>query len=156
MITYPYPNLSWPVLAKGFKCNLHIFAAELDRGDDRVRQRTGGDSGWWWDLPHHWGAGVGGRGRAEYTVSHALVRSQWPLGSFRLPGTLRCRYDAVNLFENCHNGHTIVRPSGRGTGCTLWVETLIYAISKSTQCCMKYNVILNRVITASPDYSWLI
>ena len=90
--------------------------------------------------------------------------------------TVQCRYNAVNFLPNPHKIHLIARPLGRerererlslsaflrtedigvhivhplgrDMGCNLWFDTLIYILSQSTQCGMKYPVILDRVITA--------
>ena len=61
---------------------------------------------------------------------------------------MQCRYNAVNFLPNPHKIHLIARPLGRDMGCNLWFDTLIYILSQSTQCGMKYPVILDRVITA--------
>ena len=59
---------------------------------------------------------------------------------------VQCRYNAVNFLPNPHKIQPISRPSGRDMGCNLWFDTLIYILHQSTQCCIKYRVILNRVI----------
>ena len=61
--------------------------------------------------------------------------------------TVRCRYNAFNFHQNHHNRHPIARPSGRGIGCLLWVQALIYILPLSLKSCMHYRVILHRVIT---------
>ena len=54
----------------------------------------------------------------------------------------------VYFHQNHHNRHPIARPSGRGMGCLLWVQALIYVLPLSLKCCMHYRAILYRVITA--------
>ena len=61
---------------------------------------------------------------------------------------MRYRYNAVNFYQILTKNTPIYRPLGRGMGCNLWFDTLIYILLKSTQCCMKYHVILGRVKTA--------
>ena len=61
---------------------------------------------------------------------------------------MQCRYNAVNFLPNSHKIQPIDRPLGRDIGCNLWFDTLIYISIQSTQCCLKYRVILDRVITA--------
>ena len=61
---------------------------------------------------------------------------------------LRCRYNAVSFLKNLHKIHSIARPIGRGMGRLLWIETLIYILSLSVQCCVQYHLVLDRVITA--------
>ena len=64
---------------------------------------------------------------------------------------VRFRYNTVDLIKkNCHNRHSIVRSLGRGMRCILWVQTLIYVMSESLLCYMKYFVISGRVVTALP------
>ena len=65
--------------------------------------------------------------------------------------TVRCRYKAVNFLRCPHKIRPIARPLGRGMGCILWVQTVIYTPPQSLQWCMQYRVILDRVITA-PDW----
>ena len=62
--------------------------------------------------------------------------------------TVRCRYNAVNFLQNPHNIHPIAHPWGRGMGCILWAQIVIYTLPQSLQWCMQYHVILDRVITA--------
>ena len=40
-------------------------------------------------------------------------------------GIVYCCYNTVNFLTNPHNRHPIARPSGRGMGCHLWVQSLI-------------------------------
>ena len=58
-----------------------------------------------------------------------------------------CRYNAVNFLQNLHRIHPIARPLGRGMGCILWVQTVIYTLPQSLQWCMQNHDILDRVIT---------
>ena len=62
--------------------------------------------------------------------------------------TVRCRYNAVNFLPNPHEIHPIACPLGRGIVCNLWFDTLIYILLQSTQCRIRFCVILDRVITA--------
>ena len=61
--------------------------------------------------------------------------------------TLRCRDKAVNFLQNIHERHPVGCPSGRGMGCLLWVQLLIYILPHFQQWCVQYHVILDRVIT---------
>ena len=56
--------------------------------------------------------------------------------------------NAVNFLPNPHNIHLIDHPLGRNMGYNLWFDTLSYILFPSTQCCVKYRVILDHVITA--------
>ena len=58
--------------------------------------------------------------------------------------TVRWRYNAVNF----HKTRSIARPLMRDMGCNLQFDILIYILLHSTQCCRKYRVILDRVLTA--------
>ena len=78
-------------------------------------------------------------------VSHTAAA--WVLIS-RWHSTVRCRYNAVNFLPNPHKIHPIARPLGRGMGCTLWVQIMIYTLPHSLQWCRQYHVILGRVRTA--------
>ena len=60
----------------------------------------------------------------------------------------RGRYNAVNFPPNPPKIHRIAPPLGRDMESILWVQTVIYTLSQSTQGCMQYHVILDRVITA--------
>ena len=59
---------------------------------------------------------------------------------------LQCR--AIMKGVNPHKIHPIPRPLGRGMGCILWVQTMIYTLPHSPQWCKQYYVILDRIITA--------
>ena len=61
---------------------------------------------------------------------------------------MHCRYNVVNFLPNPHKIHPIARTLGWAMGCILWFDTAIYILLESTQCCMKYRVIFDRVITA--------
>ena len=65
-----------------------------------------------------------------------------------LRNTVRCRYNAVNLFTNIHQRHPIAHPLGRGMGCLLWVHQLIDILPQFLQLFMQYLTIWDRVITA--------
>ena len=45
----------------------------------------------------------------------------------------------VDFLENPHGRRPIARLLGRGMGCLLWVETLIYVMPKSLPFCVKYR-----------------
>ena len=64
--------------------------------------------------------------------------------------TVRCHYNAVNFLENPHNRHPVARP---------WVRIMAQVMSGSLQCCVEYDIILDRVITALDCISlskWLV
>ena len=61
---------------------------------------------------------------------------------------MQCHYDAVNFLAYPHKIHLIARPLGRDMACNLWFDNLIYILFQSAQCCMKYRVILDRVVMA--------
>ena len=64
---------------------------------------------------------------------------------------MQYHYNAVNFLTNPHKIHPIARPLGRGMGCILWVETVIYTLPQLLQLCniiIKYHVILDSIITA--------
>ena len=90
----------------------------------------------------------------QHPLSKLMVTIHWPQGQnivwYIHPGvnTVRCRYNAVNFLPNPHKIHLIARPLGRDKERNLWFDTLIYILSQSTQCCMKYPVILDRVRSA--------
>ena len=62
--------------------------------------------------------------------------------------TVQCRYNAVNFLSNPHKIHPIAHPLGRGMGCILWLQTVIYTLPQSPQWCMQYHVTLDLVIMA--------
>ena len=62
--------------------------------------------------------------------------------------TVRRCYNAVKFLLKSQKIHPTARPLGRDVGCYFWFETLIDILLQSTQCCMKYRVMLDRVITA--------
>ena len=47
------------------------------------------------------------------------------------------------FFPNPHNIHPIARSLGRGMGCILWVQTVVYTLPQSLQWCMQCHVILD-------------
>ena len=59
---------------------------------------------------------------------------------------VRYCYNAVNFLPNPPQRYTIAPRLGQGMGCNLWFDTRSYILLQSTQCCMKYCVILERVI----------
>ena len=61
---------------------------------------------------------------------------------------MRYRYNAVNFPPNPPKIHPIAPSLGRDMESILWVQTVIYTLCQSTQGCMQYHVILDRVITA--------
>ena len=65
-----------------------------------------------------------------------------------LINTVWCRYKAVNLSYNSSKGHPIARPLGRGMGCLLWVQTIVYILTQPRHWCVQYHVILDHVTTA--------
>ena len=56
-----------------------------------------------------------------FYYNYELVRIQWP----ETHTYMWVRYNAVNFLANPHKRHPIARPLGWGTGCPLWVHTLI-------------------------------
>ena len=53
---------------------------------------------------------------------------------------VRCRYNAVNFFTK---RHPIARPLGRGIGCLLWIQHLIYSASAPVIIhVISYNIVL--------------
>ena len=69
----------------------------------------------------------------------------WPFHAYL--NTVGSRKNAVNILTNPHNIHPIARPLGRGMGCILWIQTVIHTLPQSLQWVVKYNRILDRVIT---------
>ena len=72
---------------------------------------------------------------------------------------VQCRFSAVNFRNNPCSVHPIARSWGQGqiwsVYCELlWVESLIYVLLQSLQCCMQYRIILDGVI-AAPDRIYL-
>ena len=77
--------------------------------------------------------------------------------------TVRCRYNAVSFLPNTHKIHPIARPSGRGMGCILWVQTLdlyfasvtavMYAIHVSCYIEPRYNGIGLYIVGLAQDCS---
>ena len=61
--------------------------------------------------------------------------------------TVRCRCNAANIPPSPHKIHPIARPEKRDVGGNLLFDTLIYMLLQSTQSCMKYHVILDRITT---------
>ena len=62
-------------------------------------------------------------------------------------------YRALPIFHiqfspKTHERHPLARPLGRGMGCLLWIQIMIYILPYSLQCCMWCWVILDRDITA--------
>ena len=56
--------------------------------------------------------------------------------------TLLSYYNVVNSLWSTHNRHPISCPLGHAMWCLLWVQVLIYVLSQSCQCNMKYHVVL--------------
>ena len=114
----------------------------------------------WYDLSKHRSKGLPALGKTwRYThvdmidavPSVALLR-RW-LGNF--DSTVRCRYNAVIFLPNPYKIHPIVRPLGRGMGCILMIQTVIYTLRQSLQWCVQHHVILDRVITTPDCISYL-
>ena len=57
------------------------------------------------------------------------------LPEFRVE-TMLFRHNAVNFLPNPHKRFPIAHPWGRGVGCLLWVQILMYALSPLLQCCV--------------------
>ena len=70
--------------------------------------------------------------RTEYTTDDPLLI------------TMRCHYEMVNFHKIRTKRHLIAHPWSHD----LWIQTLIYDPPESQQYCMKYHVILDRVMTA--------
>ena len=62
---------------------------------------------------------------------------------------MQCHYNAIKFLPNLHTKHPIALMWGRGMGCFLWVQTLIYILSQLLQCCLQYLAILDCIIMAS-------
>ena len=69
-------------------------------------------------------------------------------GFSRLGNTVWRRYNTVNFLPNPLMICPIARPLGWDMWCNLWYDTMFYILLQSTQCCMKYIFILERVIAA--------
>ena len=75
--------------------------------------------------------------------------------------TVRCRYNVVDFPQHHLKWHPIAHPLGRGMGCLLWVQAYIHILSQSSEWCVQFHVILDRVITTldcilqmTPDFTW--
>ena len=79
---------------------------------------------------------------------HAVAVLRCGSPGHTLQCTVRFRYNVVNFIKIEHKGHPIVRPLGRGMGCLLWIQSLIYFLPQSYHCCVQYYSILDPVITA--------
>ena len=77
---------------------------------------------------------------------NVLVKNQYWLHCC-MPYKVRCRYKVVNFLPNPHKIHPIARLLGQNMGCNLWFDTLIQILLWSTQCSIKYHVILDWVMT---------
>ena len=60
--------------------------------------------------------------------------------------TVRCFYNEINFLQNPPKRHPIARLLGWDIGCLLWLQTLIYILARSVKWCLKYHVILDRII----------
>ena len=69
--------------------------------------------------------------------------------------TVRCRQNEVSSIQIQHKRQPIARLLGRGMGCRLWVQSFTYILPQSAHWCVRYIVILDRIITAL-DYIWYI
>ena len=87
----------------------------------------------------------------DIVLSLSSYRQTLPLRALQncqlriFPRTMQCRYNAVYFLQNPLKIHPIVRPLGRGLGCILWVQTVIYFRHQSLQRCMLYHPIFYRV-----------
>ena len=62
--------------------------------------------------------------------------------------TVRCPYNAVNIFTNIHKIHHIAPPLGPGMECLLWIQRPIDILPQFLQAFMQYLTILDHIITA--------
>ena len=64
---------------------------------------------------------------------------------------VRCRCNTVHCISSPHNRQPITR--SWDDGYLLGVQTLLYSMPQTVQCCMEYNALLDRTITQS-DCIW--
>ena len=67
---------------------------------------------------------------------HLCLPAPTTLGKEIIHYTVRCRYNAINFLPNSHTIHPIARPLGRGMGCILWIQAVIYNLPQSLQLCI--------------------
>ena len=61
----------------------------------------------------------------SYTVCISLIHLEY--------SAVRCRYNAVNSFNNLHDTHHIARQLWECMGYDSWIETQIYILLRSLQ-----------------------